>query len=88
LIGGGAGLAAGLLIVLANNDTCEGDEEGYCDLLVGLAKTAVLVGTPLAGAALGALVGTLVIRERWVPGLVLDAGAGAVALGWTFQVRF
>lgn len=54
LVGGFAGLA-----VLSNLGQCEGDYGALC--------TAFVTDSFLAGAAVGALVGTLIRHDEWIP---------------------
>jgi hypothetical protein len=78
LIGGGIGLATGLLLVNTAIDDCSSDRSALCDLSVG----AVVVG----GAAAGALVGNLIASTRWVPAIAPSDGGG-VSFRWTLAVR-
>jgi len=82
-IGGGVGLVGGLLIVSTDDDPCSRDQTGLCDALTGWTDSFVLVLAPVAGAALGALVGTMIVSERWVPALLPGRVEGSVALRWT-----
>lgn len=75
LIGGGIGLATGLLVVAASGDECGNDLSSLCDLSAG----AVLVG----GTAVGALVGNLIASTRWVPAVVPGGGRSVVAFRWS-----
>jgi len=87
LIGGGAGLVAGLLMVATADDPCSQDRSAFCDDFLGWIDTFVLIWTPVTGAALGALVGTLVVSERWAPAFLPGRADGSVALRWTFPLR-
>lgn len=83
LIGGGVGLASGLILVLTDDDKCDRDATGICDVIVGTTENVALVWGTVGGAALGALVGTLVTSKRWVPGVVPGAAGGPIALRWS-----
>jgi hypothetical protein len=85
LIGGAVGLGGGLLLVATSDDDCDRDVTGICDAFVVVAETAALVWAPVAGAAVGALVGTLVTSRRWVPALVPGGSRGAVGLSWSLS---
>ena len=75
LIGGGIGLASGLLVVAASDDDCGNDLSSLCDLSMG----AVVAG----GAAVGALVGNLIASTRWVPAVMPGGGRSVVAFRWS-----
>lgn len=87
LIGGGVGLVGGLLLAATADDECGRDSTGLCDEIVDAGvKTPALIWTPVAGAALGALVGSLVTSSRWVPALVSSDVHGANALLWSIPL--
>lgn len=88
LIGGGVGLLGGLLMVAMADDNCDQDSTGLCDAFVDAGfKTPVLILTPVAGAALGALVGTLISSSRWVPAIGPSDLGGALSLRWSTHRR-
>jgi hypothetical protein len=77
LIGGGIGLASGLLVVAVADEDCGSDLGSLCDLSVG----AVVVG----GAAVGALFGRLIGSTRWVPAVIPNESGTTVAFRWSLQ---
>jgi hypothetical protein len=79
LIGGGIGLATGLLVVAAADDECGNDRSGLCDLSIGV----VVVG----GAVVGALTGRALASTRWVPAVVPGGSGPTVAFRWSLQTR-
>jgi hypothetical protein len=85
LIGGGVGLVGGLLLVATGDDNCDADSTGICDAFAGVAETAALVWAPAAGAAVGALVGTLVTSNTWVPAIGPVGPSDAVGLTWSLS---
>jgi len=83
LIGGGVGLVGGLLVIATDDDNCDLDSTGFCDAFVGVANNVALVWGTVGGAALGALVGTLITSRRWVPGIAPGGFGGAVTFRWS-----
>ena len=80
-------MLGGLLIVATGDDDCDRDRTGICDAFVDVAETAALVWAPVAGALVGAVVGTLVVSDRWVPAFIPGGAGGAVTFRWTLPVN-
>ena len=91
LIGGGLGLAAGMLmtvgvksVCLEASDVCHALEDKF------YSETWARYYTPVLAVGVGALIGTLVKTGRWVPGLEpeVSKGGSAIALSWRLPVAF
>jgi hypothetical protein len=91
LIGGGVGLASGLLMSLGVNAVCPGGSD-VCGRLEDefYSLTWARFYTPALGAALGGLIGAFVKTGRWVPVVEPQASQGGslTALSWTIPVGF
>lgn len=87
LWGAGAGLGLGLLALTALDD-CAVATGGWSFDICGNNEDVVLLGSVVAGAAWGAVVGLLITTERWVamPGLQLAPVATRHGLGLALQL--
>src|SRR5690606_18371686 len=80
IVGGGAGLVVGFVLLLTEDRAGRELGEGF--------DPWKLVLPPVGGAALGALVGRFVRTQRWAPAFVPLAGgaSGDFALAWSISV--
>jgi hypothetical protein len=69
LIGGGFGLAGGLLMKLAISDECDSGGE-VCESLLGWTGDAIVVTGTVGGLLTGSLIGTLIKTGHWAPALL------------------
>lgn len=85
-IGAGVGIA-GAAIVSGGSD-CSGGNVGtqICNGLESWAEGIIWVFMPVAGAAAGALLGTVVKTGRWRPGLVPLRSGGSIGLTVRWEV--
>jgi hypothetical protein len=93
LWGGAIGAVAGIVTWAAQtgNDECRDSGAGFCDVLDPLVNRIgvefVFLSTAL-GAGLGALIGTAIKTERWLPGLVFSPALDlAGAFGFSLSTR-
>ncbi len=90
LVGTGAGLVMGLLAVAALDDCALGTDGWWFDLCDG-DEDVLILGSMVAGAAWGTLVGLLITSERWVAvppaSLTLRPMRGGIGVGLEFSLR-
>ncbi len=89
LIGGGLGVAAGMLMNLGVKSVCSAE---ICEALEDefFSVTWARFYTPVLAAGVGALIGAAVKTGRWVPGFEpqVSEGGSAIALSWSLPAIF
>jgi hypothetical protein len=88
IVGGGAGLGAGVVLVVTKGaDDAEAVSGGAPDDAFGDELQAwKLIVPAVAGAAVGAFVGYSLRTPRWAPAFVPARSGGDFALAWTVAV--
>jgi len=90
IVGGGVGLALGVALVVTDEEAGISQPTAPADEFGASFDTWKLIAPPIAGAALGAVVGRFVRTGRWVPGVVPGAGVGPgdFAFAWSVPVQW
>lgn len=90
LLGAGAGLGLGVLAAATLDDCWLGTSRFWFDLCEG-DEDVLILGSIVAGAAWGALIGWFIKTERWVDvppaALTLEPDGGGVRLGFEVRLR-
>lgn len=91
LLGAGVGLGVGVLAAATLDDCTVGTSRFWFDLCEG-EEDVLILGSMVAGAAWGALIGMFIKSERWVDvppaALTLGPDRGGMALGVGLRLRF
>lgn len=90
LIGGAAGMVAGLIVGATSQEECDPGSAGFCTADEASVDWAGLWYFPVAGAGAGGLIGALMRSDRWAPAIVPPSpGMGrALELRWTLPVHW
>jgi hypothetical protein len=89
VVGLGVGLGVGVAWVVGSTAACEPGPTGACGIPEDRGEELRLAIPAVAGAALGALVGSQVRSNRWVQGFFPQVGASAdrsLGLAWRIPV--
>jgi hypothetical protein len=86
VIGLGVGLATGIVLLVQSTDECEPSFDNTCGIPPDPNEVALLSVPALAGAAVGALVGSQIRSARWVPAFFAVAAPAGPALGMAWRL--
>ena len=85
-VGLGVGLATGIVLLIQSKDECEPSFDTPCGIPSDPNEVALLSLPALAGAGVGALIGSQIRSSRWVPGFFPVAAAAGPGLGMAWRV--